>query len=91
MQLQSLNERYGLDKHTVLEIVGPDHIAIVKFVKRRLLVADGERFVDVAEKIRAVDPQLKISLLCTENICSKTVALLEKNNIDVLAGEADKD
>ena len=84
MLMQSLPERYGLDKKTLLEFLGENHIAIVKVVKRRLLLEDGKRFVEIAEKIKSVDPQMKISLVCTDNICSKTLALLEKNNIDVL-------
>lgn len=85
----SLNEKFGLDKHTELEYIGENNIAIVKFVKRRLLVADGEKFIGVAEKIHAVDPDVKVSLLCTDNICSKTIAVLEKAGIDVLVGEAE--
>ncbi len=82
--MQSLNDRYGFDRHTELEFIGENHLAIVKFVKRRLLVADGERFIEVAKKIRAVDPDMKVSLLCTGNICSKTVQMLQKAGIDIL-------
>ncbi len=88
--MQSLNDRYGLDRHTELEFIGEKHLAIVKFVRRRLLVADGERFVEVVKKIHAVDPDMKVSLLCTGNICSKTVQLLEKNGVDVLTGDKDQ-
>lgn len=86
MMMQSLNERYDLDKRTLVEFIGEDHIAIVKFVKRRLLVKDGEAFVETAKKIKAKDPQMKVSLLCSDNICSKSVAMLEKAGIDVLIG-----
>ncbi|MBP5419268.1 MAG: hypothetical protein J6Y72_05610 [Bacteroidales bacterium] len=84
MQLQSLSERYGVDKRALLEYVGENHIAIVKIVKRRLLVDDAKNFVEIAKKIKSVDPQMKVSLICTDNICSKSVALLEQNGIDVL-------
>lgn len=84
MQLQSLSERYGVDKRTLLEYIGENHIAIVKIVKRRLLLDDAKNFVEIAKKIQAVDPQTKVSLICTDNICSKSVALLEQNKIDVL-------
>lgn len=85
--MQSLNEKYGLDKRTIVEFIGPQHLAIVKFVKRRIIVADAERIVAVAEQIHAVDPDMKVSLLCFDNICSKSIALLAKAGIDVLTGE----
>lgn len=89
MIMQSLNERYSLGKNVIVEFIGEDHIAIVKFVKRRLLVKDGESFIETADKIKAIDPHIKVSLLCTDNICSKTVSMLEKAGIDVLIGNED--
>ena len=86
MMFQTLNERYGLGKNVLLEYIGEGHIAIMKFVKRRLLVKDGELFIDIAKKIKEKDPDMKVSLLCSDNICSRTVAMLEKAGIDVLIG-----
>lgn len=85
--MQTLNEKYGLDKKTELEIIGPGKVGIVKCVKRRLLVADAERFVETAARIRAVDPDTQVYLICTDNICSKSVGLLQKNGIDILIAE----
>jgi lipoate synthase len=50
------------------------------------LVKDGEQFIDIAKKIKEKDPDMKVSLLCSDNICSKTVTMLEKAGIDVLIG-----
>lgn len=88
--MQSLSEKYGLDKRTLVEYIGPDHIAIVKFVKSRIVVKDAEKIVAVAEKIKAVDAGVKVSLLCSDNICSKSVRMLEDAGIDVLIGEPEK-
>lgn len=87
--MQSLNEKYGLDKRTVVEFIGPERLAIVKFVKRRIIVADAERIVAVAQQIHDVDPNVKVSLLCFDNICSKSIAMLAKAGIEVLTGEPD--
>lgn len=87
--MQSLNEKYGLDKRTVVEFIGPEHLAIVKFVKRRIIVADAERIVAVAQQIHDVAPNVKVSLLCFDNICSKSIAMLAKAGIEVLTGEPD--
>ncbi len=85
--MESLTDRYGLTKKTQLEFIGQDHIAIVKFVSRRLVVKDAEQFINVANAIHAKDPHIKVSLLCTDNICSKLVAKLSESGIDVLTGE----
>lgn len=85
--MESLIDRYGLSKKTQLEFVGPDHIAIIRFVSRRLLVKDAEGFIEVAKAIHDKDPHIKVSLLCSDNICSKLVAKLAESDIDVLLGE----
>lgn len=85
--MESLTDRYGLTKKTQLEFIGQDHIAIVKFVSRRLVVKDAEQFINVANAIHTKDPHIKVSLLCTDNICSKLVAKLSESGIDVLTGE----
>ncbi|MBP5366242.1 MAG: hypothetical protein J6Y82_10040 [Bacteroidales bacterium] len=89
--MQSLNERYGFDRKVQLEYLAADRIAIVKFVRRRIVVADTERFIDIANQIRQTDPDMKISLLCSDNICSKAVRKLSEAGIDVLTGEPEND
>lgn len=88
--MESLNDRYGLPAKTSVEYIGPEHIAIVRFVARRLLVKDADSIVSVANAIHAKDPQVKVSLLCGDNICSKLIARLESEGIDVLIGEPEK-
>lgn len=87
--MESLTDRYGLTKKTQLEFVGPDHIAIIKFVSRRLVLKDADQLLSVADAIRDKDPQMKVSLMCTDNICSKLVAKLTAAGVDVLTGEAE--
>jgi len=88
--MESLNQRYGLSAKTCVEYIGPDHIAIVRFVSRRLSVKDADSFIEVANAIRAKEPQVKVSLLCSDNICSKLIAKLGSEGIDVLTGEPEK-
>ena len=87
--MESLTDRYGLSKKTQLEFIGPDHIAIVRFVSRRLVLNDAEQLLAVANAIHEKDPAMKVSLLCSDNICSKLVAKLSEANIEVLIGEAE--
>lgn len=89
--MESLNDRYGLGKNVLLEYIGPNHIAIVKFTKRRLVEADAQQFIETAQRIKEKDPEVEVSLLCSDNICSKLVKKLSDAKIDVLLGEPDAD
>ena len=89
--MESLNDRYGLGKNVILEYLAADHIAIVKFVRRRIIMADAERIIEVANQIHQKDAGMKVSLLCSDNICSKSVRKLTDAGIDVLVGAPDKD
>jgi len=80
----SLTERYGLPPRTELELLGPDHIAIVKVIKSRIISKDAQKIVDIANLIRQKEPQMEISLICSDNICSKSIQLLETNNVGIM-------
>lgn len=88
--MESLNERYGLDKKVLLEYIGPKQIAIVKFVKRRLVEADAMTFIGIAQNIKAKDPDVDVVLLCYDNICSKLIKKLSEAKIDIMLGEPDE-
>ena len=53
--------------------------------KSRIIMKDGIRVVKIAERIKEVNQNKKISLLTSAPVCSKTKTLLLKNNISVLS------
>ena len=53
--------------------------------KSRIIMKDGIRVVKIAEHIKEVNQNKKISLLTSAPVCSKTKVLLLKNNISVLS------
>ena len=53
--------------------------------KSRVVMKDGHRVVKIAEDIKKVNQNKKISLLTSAPVCSKTKILLSKNNISVLS------
>jgi len=53
--------------------------------KSRIIMKDGSRVVKMAERIKEVNQNKKISLLTSAPVCSKTKVLLLKNNISVLS------
>ena len=82
-------KQYHLNSRTKLEELGSNHIGIVKMIKSRIIRKDAEKIVEAAKQIQSIDPKVKVSLVCTSNICSKSLALLTNENIDVQIREND--
>ena len=74
---------YGLNSRVILEELGPKHIAIVKKVKSRIIQKDAHKIIEMAEKIRGTNPGVAVSLICNNNICSKSVKLLNENGVNI--------
>ena len=74
---------YGLPARIQLEELGENRLAIRKVIKSRIIRKDAEKIVQMARQIKSVNPALGITLLCTRNICSKSLALLREEEIDI--------
>ncbi|MCU4162862.1 hypothetical protein [Carboxylicivirga caseinilyticus] len=74
---------YGLHTRIQLKELGNNHIGIVKLIKSRIIRKDAQKIIEIAKTIQQVEPKYKVSLICTSNICSKSLALLDEYNIDV--------
>lgn len=72
---------YGLHKRNEIYINSNGETVIVKNRKSRIIMKDGYKIVETAEKIREVDPKAKIVFIATASMCSKTKVFLEKNGI----------
>lgn len=80
--MQNLDARdFELPPSTVLQQVTSDHIAIVKIVKSRIIMKDGEKILQIANKIRKKLPYTTVSLRTTAPVCSKTEEFLKQNGI----------
>lgn len=74
---------YGLSPKVQLKELGNHHIGIVKVIKSRIIRKDAEKIVVIANQLKSVSPELEVTLICTRNICSKSIALLNSNLIVV--------
>jgi hypothetical protein len=74
---------YQLSASVKLVTLATNHIAIVKYLKSRIIQKDAVKIVEIARQIQKLEPKTKVSLVCTQNICSKSVALLTKEGIEV--------
>jgi|LGVE01.1.fsa_nt_gb hypothetical protein len=77
-------ERFSLPKRIKLEFINENTIGIIKLIKSRIIQKDAKKIIEISEKIKLVDPNINVSLICTENICSKSKALLATKNIDII-------
>lgn len=77
-------EYYGLNPRTQLEDLGELHIGIRKVIKSRIIRKDAEKIVNMAKQINRIDQNLKVSLICSRNICSKSQKLVCDEGIDII-------
>lgn len=74
---------YGISARVKLTKTGNNKIGIYKVVKSRIIRKDALKITEIASRIRTKDPNLKIALICTPNICSKSIKILEKEDIEI--------
>ncbi len=74
---------YGLPAKLVLKEIAKNRIGLVKIIKSRIIQKDALRIVEFVAQIKSVNPELEVTLICIRNICSKSIALLDKEGIDV--------
>lgn len=74
---------YGLPSRVQLEKLGVNQLGIIKVIKSRIIQKDATKIVAIARQIKSVNPDLGLTLVCTRNICSKSIALLDSEGIKV--------
>lgn len=75
---------YGLSSRIKLKQIAPNNIAIVKLIKSRIIQKDALKIIEIANTIHTKDSTIRISLICNDNICSKSVKLLNEHAIEIL-------
>ena len=75
---------FGLPPRTSLEELDHDTVAIVIDRKSRVIMADGRKIAEKAEKIKAVLPKMIVILKTTAPVCSKTKSFLSDKGIQVV-------
>ncbi|NOY49260.1 MAG: hypothetical protein GXO88_01640 [Chlorobi bacterium] len=76
---------FGLSKRQKLVRLSSGNLGIVKMRKSRLIMKDGKQILDMANVLTSKDAKLKVSLIISGPICSKTVKYLTENDIDIVA------
>ncbi len=78
---------YGLSSRAKLEEIAPKHLGLVKLIKSRIIQKDALKIIETVRLIQAKEPSSKVSLICYDNICSKSIKTLNENEIDVIFKE----
>lgn len=74
---------YGLSPKVQLKELDNKRIGIYKVIKSRIIQKDALKIVAIATQLKSVAPELEVTLICSRNICSKSVGLLEKEGVKV--------
>ncbi|WP_243349733.1 hypothetical protein [Parabacteroides sp. FAFU027] len=78
---------YNLPSRIKLEALGEQHLGIVRLIKSRIIRKDAEKIIETARQIKNTSVDVKVSLICTRNICSKSIRLLEEEGIGIVFRE----
>jgi len=78
-------KQFGLPPKTIIEKLADNHYVLVVDRKSRVIMADGKKLLEKAEKIKVVEPGTKISLRSTASVCTKTIRFLADQGIDLLS------
>ena len=82
--MNTLTNKYSLSTRVKLEELSENHVGIVKLIKSRIIQKDANKIIEIADIIRKTDSSIKVSLICNNNICSKSLSLLKENDIEVI-------
>lgn len=74
---------YGLSAKIQLKELTNNRLGIYKVIKSRIILKDAAKIVAIAHQIKSKFPNINIVLVSTRNICSKSIALLDKENIKI--------
>ncbi len=74
---------FGLSTQIKLENLGNNRLGILKVIKSRIIQKDAAKIVAIANQLKSVTPNVEVTLICTRNICSKSIALLEKEGVGI--------
>ena len=76
-------KEFGIRGKTIIEKTGGNTYAIVIDRRSRIIMSDGVKILEKAEKIRALMTGASVQLLTTSPVCSKTRGFLKKHGIIV--------
>lgn len=82
--MKNINPKnYNISPRAVLKQNDAGDLFVVVDRKSRIIMKDGNRILEIVDKIQKVDPSKKVSLLTSAPVCSKTKSMLKENQINI--------
>ena len=78
-------KKYNLSSRISLQENSSNDLCIVINRKSRIIMKDGYRILEIAEKIKQVENKRKVKVLSSAPVCSKTRAFLNKKGLCIEA------
>ena len=78
-------KKYNLSSKVSLQENSSNELCIVINRKSRIIMKDGYRILEIAEKIKQVENKRKVKVLSSAPVCSKTRAFLNKKGLSLEA------
>lgn len=69
------SKQFGLNSRVKLKVDDEGNIYIIKKIKSRIIMKDGEKIVEVSQAIKNKNHNAKVSLIISGPICSKTKSI----------------
>ena len=74
-------KKYNLSSRVSLQENSSNELCIVINRKSRIIMKDGYRILEIAERIKQVENKRKVKVLSSAPVCSKTRAFLYKKGL----------
>ena len=74
---------YGLSSKIQLKELDNNRVGIYKVIKSRIIQKDALKIAAIAAQIKSVDPALDVTRICNRNICSKSIAWVEREGVNL--------
>lgn len=78
-------KKYNLSSRVSLQENSSNELCIVMNRKSRIIMKDGYRILEIAEKIKQVENKRKVKVLSSAPVCSKTRDFLNKRGLSLEA------
>lgn len=84
-ELKDLDPKmFGLTPRTCLKQDAEERIIIVLNRKSRVIMKDAKTILEKVKKIQAVQPDVKVLFQTCAPVCSKSVAFLKENQVELV-------
>ena len=77
-------QKYSLSSQIKLVLVFDNQIGIIKKRKSRIIMKDGEKILEIFDKIKEFEPLVEFSLITNAPICGKTRKFFAQKKISII-------